>query len=285
MPDFFQLGPFVLNTKLVAAFASGVLAFYGMKWILSLQKPPFFSVLPDLFLNSSWIVILIWKFGPLLEHPDLVWSSPHMILFLSGGTMYLCLGSILAILYLLWSLKRHRISIVYAADVAVYGIILFVTFYHIWVWKYGNQTNLPWGITVNHSEIQYHPLHWYTVFSGLIILSMLWRKRTKLGSGEPLRWFLLLYGASLMIIGFADHSDTATFLFSGTQWLAVIGMMTGYALPFLRILCKKGDELMTNAQDSMAQQKQERENQKKKDGNENYRSDDRKLDGPNRPSI
>ncbi|MFD2673600.1 hypothetical protein [Marinicrinis sediminis] len=290
MPELLQIGSFMIQSKLLIAFTAGISAYYAMLWKLKQSEvlrlsPRFLEIL----MNGAWIVILIWKFGPLLTHPSLVVEHPLMILLINGGREDLLIGLLAASIYLIYRIYRESMSYRSAGDLLSYGAIVFVTILMTPFWEYGRATDVPWGITVQTGGEAYHPVNVYMLLAGLIVLGRLLMPKPPIGSGRHLKAFLITFG--ILLFGISLTLPPAEgWVLSPLQLVSLVMAGVGYVLPPLRIIAAKGDDEdmePNGTQDSMAQKRQQKENQNQ---TQNHGKDknffvDKHLDGPNRPST
>ncbi|WP_045523296.1 peroxiredoxin family protein [Neobacillus niacini] len=79
-------------------------------WLLSSQKKESGKQLFDLALNSVFWGFLIWKCSLLLLEPKLIIESPMSLLYFTGGTKGLILGTLGALLYFFFKARKFKIT-------------------------------------------------------------------------------------------------------------------------------------------------------------------------------
>lgn len=88
-----------------------VIGFVFLKlWLLQSQKKEPGKQLFDLVFNSIFCGFLIWKGSQLLLEPKLMIESPLSLLYFTGGTKGLILGTLGALIYLIFKARKLEIT-------------------------------------------------------------------------------------------------------------------------------------------------------------------------------
>jgi hypothetical protein len=80
--------------------------------------------------------------------------------------------------------KFRLFSLCILLDALPYGISMSIIFYFLFHQKLGEQTTLPWGMKIYESKFLYHPIFVYEIMLALCIISWLWMKNERLGTGK-----------------------------------------------------------------------------------------------------
>lgn len=98
-------------TKWIVLGIAVVIGFVFLKlWLLRSQKKEPGKQLFDLIFNSVFWGFLIWKGSLLLLEPKLIIESPISLLYFTGGTKGLILGTLGAFIYLIFKARKLEIT-------------------------------------------------------------------------------------------------------------------------------------------------------------------------------
>lgn len=184
----------------------------------------------DTLLTAILIPPLVWKFGPIIVQPYNLIKHPLLVLFTRGTLPYWVIGSLLAILYFLYSIRKNKLDVFRVLDYLTFGALVFLIINNLFQWKYGIRTHLPWGISIHSSEYTYHPINVYNlILVGLIIVWLI-IKRYPLGSGNHFSSFLLTYGIGSMAITFFNYEHPIFMELSIYQWINLVIIVIGWLL-------------------------------------------------------
>lgn len=223
MPETFQVGPLLVDSRILIYILSIMVGLFSMNYILKRTRYKSKALL-DLMLSNVLIVVLIWKFGAILFTPSLIWTKPFQILMLAGSWKELLLGIAAALIYTWYRLKRMEISFIFFLDILSYGVVSAVICKSLLKWEYGVSTNAPWGISLTDPSYQYHPVNVYMLLLSTALLIWLWRYSSTLGQGRIVQEFLMFYGIGLFVISYFKISEIYLLYFSLEQ-LAYVGMI------------------------------------------------------------
>lgn len=157
-------------------------------------------------------------------------------------------GLILALLFVGWFARRHKLSLLAVADVFAPGVALGHAIGRIGCFMagccWGVECTRPWAVTFTDPEahrmmgvplnIPLHPTQLYEAGVEAAIFGFLyWRFRRPHQTGEIIGLYLVLYGVARFLIEFVrSHEQELPFglPLSLTQWIALALLMTGAAL-------------------------------------------------------
>lgn len=223
MPEILQFGPFMVKFSWLIAGVGGIIGYEVMKRRLKQTPFPYEKIL-DIYTTSLMIVALVWKMGPLIFDPSILWNNPLSILFITGTIKHMWLGIFFAIGYIYLKLRKAQIPISVMLDVLPYGFLTLIVIYHLFIWQYGSPTTMLWGISIQHPDYRYHPVNVYQVFVTLPVLIWLWRRKFSLGIGMVFSHFLSFYGAGQMLVSFFKP-QTVYFLGLSVEQLVYLGLL------------------------------------------------------------
>src|SRR5699024_6475734 len=132
--------------------------------------------------------------------------------------------------YFLWKANRNLIPLRVICDAFPFGFLGLWIIYHLLIQQYGLGTVMPWGISIQDPDFQYHPINWYEVVAGLVILAWLLRSKLPTGQGKVFRYFLILFGTSQMLISFFIPESTFLFGLSLQQLGYIIIIVVGFVM-------------------------------------------------------
>jgi len=290
MPDIVAIGPLMIRGDMLAVILACAVGLAVMH--INLKRAGS-GLLPlsDVVLTAAVIVFICWKAGPLLSEPEILWQSPLKLVMLPGAIDGVLFGVILAAAYVLNRLRKLAIPLMAALDgIAFFGMGSGLVYTALTI-RYGYETSLPWGIREIPAGAGHHPVFAYLaiVLAGGLIWA--WKRHSAFGSGQTLRFTLLLIGIGGLAVSLLAPQTPSLLWLSGVQLAclaaSVSGVLVGNRIGTLpQTHTNSGKELSDmpkeRSGDSMAQRNQERENK----GNQAERNVvDKKLDGPNRPST
>ncbi|OGJ57694.1 prolipoprotein diacylglyceryl transferase [Candidatus Peribacteria bacterium RIFCSPHIGHO2_01_FULL_55_13] len=245
------------------AIAISVLGFdvhwYGILYLISfvlayflvprLQKYRGLSLTKDQWGDIlTWSVIGVLVGGRLgyvlLYDPRYFLSHPLEIFAVWQGGMASHGGFLGVMLALLYMSRKHKISLLVLADIAVIPVAIglalgrFGNFINQEL--YGTVTTLPWGMAFPGAEGLRHPTQLYAVAKDLFITGVcLWHLRNvKLPLGQTAGIFLMLYGVLRFLLEFVrenTHSmvDIVGLELSRGQWYSLPIVVGGIAILML----------------------------------------------------
>jgi prolipoprotein diacylglyceryltransferase len=207
MPDVLMVGPFLIKTNWLVTAIAIVAGYWTIKWKLK-QTQHDKEVLMDILSNSIILVVVIWKFGPLLTDSGLFFNNPLMILYVTGTATHIWLGLLVSIVYMVIKLKKKNIAWFAFLDILTFGFLAASVVYYVFTPEYGLPTNMPWGISVKDPTVDYHPIHAYQAIVSLTVLIWLWGKSKALRQGEAFGRFLCLYGIGQIVTSLFTRHHT-----------------------------------------------------------------------------
>lgn len=251
MPEILQFGPFMIKLDWVLIGISGMAGYFVIKRI---NKGSTFGELPvlDRLMNSFMIVFFVWKFSPLLFSPSILWTNPLSLITTAGSFAGLWIGVMVATLYMIISLRRLKIPVLFLADLLALGFVTTILVYNMLGWQYGSATSLPWGISIEDPLFKYHPINVYLLVIAAPVFIQLWKQRSKIGSGSMLVSLLTYFGMGLMLISFFKPKITMLLGLSSQQIMYLLMMISGFIITMIlsrfkhheqKIIRERGEEL------------------------------------------
>ncbi|MFC5450736.1 prolipoprotein diacylglyceryl transferase family protein [Paenibacillus aestuarii] len=294
LSDVVQIGHLQLQGRLLALLLATLAAFWLTKRQVSLSggetNPP---PIADILLNGFLIVVVCWKLGVLLTDPTILWTQPAKLLLVSGSAAELAIGIALAVLFIARQKRKHHIPLMRMLDALACGITAAAIVYCALIAEFGGPTGLPWGIGVKGTISRFHPVHAYLAL--LLLPLLVWqqfihpRRRLAAGGGPSLLRATMVYGgtAGMLVSFFMNESPTIIYL-SWDQLVFLCLLVIGMLLPQMAHNTGRKELSPMSQNDSKMQEQQEQQNKQHKEfssaaGKEGFV--DKKLDGPNRPSV
>ncbi|MNH90345.1 prolipoprotein diacylglyceryl transferase [compost metagenome] len=232
MPEMLRIGPINLQTGLLALLLGYVLG-AGLIHLHLRRLAGSNKMISDVWLTCGMIILLFWKFGVILTSPSILFKDPMKILFLTGGTLEVLLGICAAGFYAYGQLRKHRIPIYTALDVAAIGMITVVLVYVSMIPSFGQQTDLPWGIGVEGTQTQFHPVNAYMAIALVPLWIRLITSRRDAGSGKVFKEILIYVGFAGLLISLLDRVDPIWLYVSYSQLCFLVMIAAGMLLPSL----------------------------------------------------
>ncbi|HEX7055588.1 MAG TPA: prolipoprotein diacylglyceryl transferase family protein [Bacilli bacterium] len=229
MPETVNLGPFLLQWKLLALFLSVLAGLAAINWRLKGNGHK--RLIIDCLTTGLMIVALLWKFGELLFDPLLLFRRPTEALYMAASTRGACIGAICAVSYALWKLKRAGVSPLVLLDALPVGILSGVMLDCLLIWQYGRPTHVRWGIALNDPALRYHPLNAYLFIASAAILILLLRKKAAKKRGDDARFFFVLFGLCGLVISLFARDQASLFYLTFQQWVYAAMLGVGILLP------------------------------------------------------
>jgi hypothetical protein len=189
------LQPLLLAVVLGFLFAMAVM--YGILRLTSFYKQ---DIILNLLGNAFLWIVLVWKFGPLLFSPQIIWEQPGRIIFIQGETRELWLGLLIAIIYILMKTRKDRILFNWLMDVLAFGTLAFMVPFHAVTQKLGKSTDFFAGDSLQGTSQAYHPIYAYFIVFSIVLFIIMWFKGGPIGRGQVARFYLLWFGLGGLII-------------------------------------------------------------------------------------
>lgn len=227
MGDVINLGPFLIQYKLLMIIISGMVGYLVLDFRFRYIKNPNRKQVTEIFSGAAILLFFVWKFGFALMHPTQVFRDPILVLYTNGTEKTLILGVILAILYLYIKSRKMKIDLMELFDHLLIGILSSLFLYNLLNPQYGYSTNLPWGVTLADSSIKYHPIHLYLAFVLGILLFFVFKTSLKKSHGELSRKMALILGVCGLFFSFLSPQVLISLQLSLLQWISIILIIVG----------------------------------------------------------
>lgn len=130
MNDHFLLGPLVIKIEWIKLAISFLVSFLIVK-IVTKDDHNFQKQVFDILFNAILIIIIIFKFSIVLFRPSLLWNNLLGIVYFTGGTKGMVLGSITSFIYILLKSKKQKLWTLPFLQVILIAIASTVFFYWI----------------------------------------------------------------------------------------------------------------------------------------------------------
>lgn len=236
MPDMISLGPLSLDGHLLVYVLAIVAGYWAMKLRLRSERHKEFadearSIL-DIALTAVIVIALFWKFGTLLFKPSIIWERPMHILLIRGTLLHTALGFAVALLYVVFRLRRLGVRFMLFADSVPYGVLTGLIVHSLLIRQYGRPTSQPWGMSMNDPGLLYHPLNVYVLILCVLLFILLWMRPLRLGEGAVVSSFLIYCGLGLWAISMLEYSAGLT-LFNEMQRVYVGMVVLGLLIPHI----------------------------------------------------
>jgi peroxiredoxin len=128
MEDYLSTGFFPIKIVWLAILGSALVA-YGVLAV-KLKNEEDKKQLLDVLGNSIVLLWIVWKFSYALLHPLLIIKQPLQLLYFNGGETGVVLGSITAVLYLLWTAGKRDLDRGKIFYCVILGLTVFFTVYY-----------------------------------------------------------------------------------------------------------------------------------------------------------
>lgn len=185
------------------------------------------QITTDIVLGTIIIYVVFWKFGDLLFNPSVLWTSPLSILYLNGSDKSTIIAIVFSVLYFIYKIKKHKISLYPTLDLLPFGFLPFFLVYNMAVPLYGYKTSLPWGISISNSEIKYQPINYYLVITIICLVIFLSRKKSVVNTGFFFSRTVMILGASNLLFTFLAPVDLNIIGLSYRQLISIILVLIG----------------------------------------------------------
>lgn len=245
MPDFMQLGPFVIKFKVCVYLAASFIGLLVMKYEYRRfggRESELWDKLYQLVMCS----LFAWKLSPVLFTPSLLWKAPIHLLLENPGADGVAVGAAAAVIYTMVLLRKSKTSMLHLMDLLPSGILTADLLYSLIVRHAGKVSSLPWAISIHNPSFRYHPVNMYATALSAGLLVWFWRRK-ELGSGQVLSEFLMLDGLGRLVLSYFEKELTVWHGLSSEQWtdlfMVLAGMLAGR---LVRLLASAGVQNETN---------------------------------------
>ncbi|PFA25192.1 diacylglyceryl transferase [Bacillus cereus] len=184
----------------------------------------------DAVTNGFLIIILTWKFVPVILNPGWAFQSPWQALLAVGSTQHIIIGCFIASGYIVWKCKRDNFSLSVLLDILPFGIGSIIIFYFLFHQKVGLQTTMPWGMKLYDSKFSYHPIYMYEIIIAICLMGWLWGQKERLGTRKYISYFLIVEGTAHIFISLINEQVPLLFGLSIQQILIFVVISTGIVL-------------------------------------------------------
>ncbi|SHT38642.1 Uncharacterised protein [Mycobacteroides abscessus subsp. abscessus] len=123
-------GPLIIPFKWLYFLLAGITTYITVKIILKENKA-FFKMFFDELINALFLWFLIFKFSTVLFRPSILFERPIEILYFTGGSKGLLLGTFIAVIFFIRKVHKNKWSISLTLRAAVYTLLTFVISYWI----------------------------------------------------------------------------------------------------------------------------------------------------------
>lgn len=119
------LGPLLIPYQWVYFLLAGITTYITVKITLKENKS-FFKMFMDELTNALFLWFLIYKFSNILFRPSILFERPMEILYFTGGSKGLLLGSFVAVLLFTRKAYKNKWSVPLTLRATVYTLLTFV---------------------------------------------------------------------------------------------------------------------------------------------------------------
>ncbi|UHA74928.1 prolipoprotein diacylglyceryl transferase [Paenibacillus sp. 481] len=229
--DVIQIGAVTIQWAMLVSVASLLIGVVAISFRARMEGAS--RAWTDWALAVVIMLMLNEKIGYLWDSPSIIWEQTSAMLYLSGTSTN---GNILLVIGLAaWTavyLRKHQLSVLMLADLAVHGVLAAVAAYG-WVYTLNGSsapsfTSLPLPSGMTPDGIP--PLESLLC---VVMLCMLWLSRRSLGSLYDARVVALAWGIIGMLTSLVKIHDSLVLGLAPAQWmfgglLAIAFVMTRY---------------------------------------------------------
>ncbi len=202
-PDIVSIGPLTIHTYglfVALGFASAILL---TVWLGSGEGVPPQRVMDIAFMGIVWAIIGSRVFYVLLNLEYYRRHPLDMFKLWQGGLVFSG-GLVVAVLALIWYLKRRRMPVLSTADLMAPGLALGQGIGRIGCFFagccYGRPSDIPWAVVFTHPNslaplyTPIHPTQAYAALGGIVLFGilMILRKRRAV-YGQGFIWYMILH--------------------------------------------------------------------------------------------
>lgn len=124
------LGPLLIPYKWLYFILAGITTYITVKITLKENKS-FFKLFMDELTNALFLWFLVYKFSIVLFRPSILFERPIEILYFTGGSKGLLLGTFVAVLFFIRKAYKNKWSVPLTIHAAVYTLLTFIISYWI----------------------------------------------------------------------------------------------------------------------------------------------------------
>ncbi|MGE7884578.1 prolipoprotein diacylglyceryl transferase family protein [Bacillus sp. NPDC094077] len=216
----------IVRLQPVSLIIGSLFGFMLMKRKMKQQNVSYEKMM-DAVTNAFLIIVFVWKFAPAILNPVWAIESPLQALLAVGSIQHIIVGGIIASIYIVWKSKKKQFSLRILLDALPFGISMSIIFYFLFHQKLGVQTTVPWGMKIYESKFLYHPIFVYEIMLALCIISWLWMKNERLGTGKNISLFFIFEGSAHIIISLISEQNSILFGLSMQQIMSFFVISLG----------------------------------------------------------
>lgn len=230
--DVYPLGSFLLPIKWLSLW---LLIAVGGQVVTLLEKKLGKEKIKwvDPFVQAALLGFIVWRWSPLIWDPISVVKTPQSLLFMSGSEKGRWLAGAVVAGFLGWFAHKSGAGFRRLLDAATITALVAGAGYSLLFVQLGETTSLPWGISPEGYQLNYHPVHFYRAALLVAVGGVWWWKtRGRLREGESFVRMATTTGVGLLVISYFDYyTRTGLLGLSDEQWLfaglALAGWFTG----------------------------------------------------------
>lgn len=222
MPEVIQWGGLLVKGQWLSALLGILAAYLVIQW--RYRKLPEFKGISDIYINSVFTVLMVWKLSPIIWQPSLI-TRPLYLLYLNGDWRGLVIGVLIAVVYSSYDLRKKGILPRLYVDVISMPALAGWLIYSMLTPKLGKVTNVPWGISVS-SDIAYHPIHYYEAC--IALAALLATRLVQAGTGRRISIALGIVGVGLWTVSFWSRTYEWYYGLSLSQWIGIAAIVIGF---------------------------------------------------------
>jgi phosphatidylglycerol---prolipoprotein diacylglyceryl transferase len=209
-PDLISIGPLTIHTYglfVALGFASAI--------AVTVQLGKWEGVAPQRIMDVAFVGIVWAIVGSRLFYVLLNWGyyrqNPLDALKLWQGGLVFSGGLVVAVIGLVWHLRRRRMPVLSTADLFAPGLALGQGIGRIGCFFagccYGKPSDLPWTVVFTDPQclaplqLPIHPTQLYSAIGGFVlfaVLAYLWKK--KKFPGQVFIWYLILHSTFRLLV-------------------------------------------------------------------------------------
>lgn len=229
MNEIFSVGPFLIKYQLLITIIGSIIGYFFL--VLRINKMQMDKqLITDMVLGTVIIYVIFWRFGGLLFDPRMLLDNPISILYQSSSGMSTVIALVISAFYIIYRIKKNKISVYQFLDLLPFGILPFFLIYNLAIPLYGNKTSVPWGIAISNPEIKYHPINYYyaIIITCLMIYFML--KKDNVKNNMYFTITVNTVGVSVLLLSFLAPIDLQIIGISYAQLLSMILILIGIGI-------------------------------------------------------
>lgn len=220
----------MVQAVIVKWIISGFIGWNAMKYYAK-RYGTWDPAFADIFFQILFIIVISWKASPIVMNFTGFIENPLAIIVMPGTREGIWAGAAIAAVYAFVEFRKKQLNPWLFGDFMILTAVLAVSVYNVLGWRYGLQTQLPWGISVASPEYRYHPVNAYTIL--VLVPVLIWSLREgkiAFGRGRVGPNALLFSGAGLLAVSFFQPVVDLYFGLSLLQWAYIAASIAGVGL-------------------------------------------------------